>query len=342
VCHLSKSGVLDAVKHGWTVSADSTVEMIVSYRDEVWEPLFTLFPDPLPSEEGTVDAVELHVGRIRSTGIEPSEPYDLDGETQLFEYKIPVWPKPSLEVEFGAPRNLNRCAGIKEVLAVEAALVEEFRHELDQAESDLFDLQKEWREWVASEGVDSAAVILDWADGLRERAKTVNSARAAIAAGRSKSAIAGARDAAIRPSPDDDDLAHLMDTLCTEFEQLYETIETIEGAERRHIELSEAEGWVRAVGSPRLRKALQTGNLGNAMGAYRDERLAHDRPGWKWWDAKEVPVKTIVNPSESDLDELIVIQKLDPDAKLAFSPDLGSVITSTFLGRRIFKSMEPF
>jgi hypothetical protein len=344
ICHLSRAGVLDAVRHGWTVSSDSTVEVVVTPNSEVWDLVFELFPDPLPSNDGTVEAVQLVVGRSRTTQIDPSKPFDVDAQTSVFEEEILVWPKPEVVVDLGTPQKLDRFfSDVEGILRFEAGLVNEFTLSLDAAEREASDLNYQWQNWVGTEGVKSTKKILNWADDLAKRAADVSNPGVRLVVNRQRSEISKALNAVeAAPMPLDDAYIDLMDAVCKRFPSLCTAAEEIERGELRRKEVAEAEGWVRAVGSTRLRKALQTGTLASAMGAYRDERLSHERPGWSWWDVKQIPVKSIVNPSESDLDDLIEARSLDPDAKLAFNPNMGSVITSTFLGRPIIKSQEPF
>ena len=69
-------------------------------------------------------------------------------------------------------------------------------------------------------------------------------------------------------------------------------------ARRRSIE-----DWARAHGSERLRKATHLGMTENSEGIYRDERLAHEMPGWVWW-ARECELSDIRNPSLLGLEAL--------------------------------------
>ena len=50
----------------------------------------------------------------------------------------------------------------------------------------------------------------------------------------------------------------------------------------RDLEHGEAEAWIPANGSERLRLALALGEIDRTLAVYRDERLAVERPGWQF------------------------------------------------------------
>ena len=144
--------------------------------------------------------------------------------------------------------------------------------------------------------------------------------------------------AAESPECSDDVLARLMTSVEPVVRSVEELREHVTHAQDRITQIEEATQWVIRNGSPRLRKALQTGTLPQSLGAYRDERLALERPHWTWWDRQQNPVKSIVNPTEADLDALIEAHVLDPKAELMFMPGVGAVVTSTFLQRPIYRN----
>lgn len=82
-------------------------------------------------------------------------------------------------------------------------------------------------------------------------------------------------------------------------------------------EKAEVDAWIDAHGSRRL-KRCKAENV-DCIAAYRDERLAMDRPGWIW-DTADVPGsgKEPRNPPESAFDLLDEARKTDPAARLVF------------------------
>jgi hypothetical protein len=108
----------------------------------------------------------------------------------------------------------------------------------------------------------------------------------------------------------------------------------------RNAELADAERWVQQNGSPRLRKALETNLLRSAMGVYRDERLAQERPhgGWRWLPP-DLELKSIVNPTEEALDALLAARDQYPDSNSSLHYHQATrtpMIVSTFLDRTIY------
>lgn len=75
------------------------------------------------------------------------------------------------------------------------------------------------------------------------------------------------------------------------------------------------EEWARAHGSERLRKAVDLGLVAESEGIYRDDRLAHELPGWVWW-ARECELSKIRNPSVAGLDALERGRAIAADAQL--------------------------
>jgi hypothetical protein len=141
-------------------------------------------------------------------------------------------------------------------------------------------------------------------------------------------------------SADDSVLARFMEKLPSMYEAVSDAWKVGATEAARKAELGEAERWVREYGSQRLRKALETDLLRSAMGAYRDERLAQERPrgGWRWLPP-DVELKSIVNPSERALDALLAARTQYPrsDSSLHYDPATRSpVIVSTFLDRTIY------
>lgn len=124
-----------------------------------------------------------------------------------------------------------------------------------------------------------------------------------------------------------------------------------EEAERRAKERAaekareERDAWIRAHGSERLRLALDLGEISNAWGAYRDERLAVERPGWEWDHTDKEDDR--LNPSLDELRALAEARKTDPDVRLQSLPTdkededcnviWAPALASRFLGKPILR-----
>ena len=115
----------------------------------------------------------------------------------------------------------------------------------------------------------------------------------------------------------------------------------------------EKRAWIEAHGSPRLKRLLAEGIEHDAV--YRDERLAHDYPGWTWEedicgeDGGEYRLCDPRNAPEEALDLLDRARKTVPDAALAYYivygnddddgiVERGYVAKADFLGRTIITS----
>ena len=114
-------------------------------------------------------------------------------------------------------------------------------------------------------------------------------------------------------------------------------------ARRRRSQVDEAAEWVAEHGSARLKKAVEANVLEHSLGAYRDERLALERPGWMWVaqvDSKAME-KVAVNPSEEALTALLEARKADSHAYLAFHEgERVQVLVCSFMYRRIWRPID--
>lgn len=72
--------------------------------------------------------------------------------------------------------------------------------------------------------------------------------------------------------------------------------------------------WIAAHGSERLKRCLAEGI--ECRAAYRDERLAAERPGWVWADGSGGEVDAPRNPPAESFTVLDEARKTDPSAKL--------------------------
>jgi hypothetical protein len=113
--------------------------------------------------------------------------------------------------------------------------------------------------------------------------------------------------------------------------------------EARDKERQEALTWACMNGSSRLRMAVEARVLDTAMGIYRDERLAHERPGWMWVTPGDSSMlqKKGVNPSEEALIALLQARKRDPDAYICYHDKTGrQVLVGHLMNRPIWTPVE--
>lgn len=92
----------------------------------------------------------------------------------------------------------------------------------------------------------------------------------------------------------------------------------------------EAAIWTREHGSQRLRRIAEAGLLSSSLAVYRDERLALERPGWRWESSIPGERKDIRNASEEALNLLDVAQEHAPDASLAFYKVIHTMLDEGF------------
>lgn len=108
--------------------------------------------------------------------------------------------------------------------------------------------------------------------------------------------------------------------------------------------------WVDEFGSPRLQKAKVAGFLEHSVGVYRQERLALDRPGWKYVNLEQLSTSDqkrkycdINCPTEGALDAYLdATERYATEAwrvmlKTWYDLDEANtsteILTQTFLGR---------
>lgn len=342
-CHLSKKGILDGVRQG--VKASETVIHYLERGTDAWERFFELSPDPVYYGEGdphdSVVGARLVIGRQMSAVIAPRAPEALDVDWLDDDFDSPprVWRRPRMVVEFGSPDEVERFDSYlwpDDLLAHEQAAQERVKATFPALEAELAGILDEWRTWVRSEGIATATHLTEClAEFQRDQLLThsqVETAKAAI------QPLADLCEAIESGDDSDEELTALMGLLPPAHEAVQQASGHASNARSRKKELEEAAEWVRASGSTRLRKALDTGLLDKALGVYRDERLRSERPGWDWL-RKDEQLKDVVNPSEVDLDALLEARKIDRFAKLWFrTGDRTVIVTGLFMNRRVMIS----
>jgi hypothetical protein len=328
--------VLDALKHAIPVSDDQAIFWL-HQRHPLWDAMFELGPEPVYGDAGITNSVKLHVGRRRFAVVLNAKPVRLD---QWREPCVEVWHLPTVSVQLGPPQPLDACAGLGEVLAGEALAIVKFNEgPLQVANRSREARLANWREWVLNDGVRNAMVLRNYLSDLQVGAKVAQG----ITLDQLSTQVQIAMEKAESAPSDDDALEEFMVDVARVYSQTEDLEEAVEANRRREAELTKAAAWVKDKGSSRLRKALAANVLTESLGAYRDERIEAERPGWQWWRKTRDPaVKPIINPSEEDLDSLLVARELDPDAYLAYHPDLGPVVVAKYLDRHIIRQTGPF
>jgi hypothetical protein len=84
----------------------------------------------------------------------------------------------------------------------------------------------------------------------------------------------------------------------------------------RASEEAERRRWIEEHGSERLRRCLAEGIEHGAI--YRDERLALERPGWRWLEKVVGDTDEARNPPEEAFAVLDEARKIEPAAKLRY------------------------
>lgn len=110
--------------------------------------------------------------------------------------------------------------------------------------------------------------------------------------------------------------------------------------DRPSLDLTEMEKWVQDHGSPRLKKSYAAGLLPVSKGVYRSERLALERPGWRFFADKEpFRFSQIVNPHEDGLDALLDARDDWPTTRLVWLQPKDAPgeawLMDDYLGRQI-------
>ena len=115
-------------------------------------------------------------------------------------------------------------------------------------------------------------------------------------------------------------------------------------ANERRSAQDEAASWVAEHGSDRLKMAVEAGILHQAMGAYRDERLRAEHPGWMWVDRDDTGEldNKAMNPSE-DAIRLLLQARSTTDEKAYLAYHVGQklqFLVAGFLGRPIWRPVD--
>ncbi len=349
---LSELGLLDAVRQGETSATLDYRYLEPGSRE--WSKFFELDPQPVYSEASgygdgppTVVGAELVIGREILVEIVNRAPTNVDDFG--FDTTPPVWTGPELLVSYGGTDTagvFDRYLPLDELLTIESTRREAALGS-DSAESREFAaLVAAWREWTTSVGLQSAHDVLDAANSvMNDLPATEADVRSEVEAARDRlQAVVDEITVAVEMT--DELRGQLMSLIPKTWPTIDEGRRVAGASSARKKELAEATAWVADNGSLRLRKALQAGLLHTSLGAYRDERLAKERPGWSWRRQGE-EFKNAINPSEEALDALLKAKTVDQRASLMFRPESQEpVVVCWFLGRGIYLPVsapeEPF
>lgn len=337
VCYLSDKGILDAVRRGESVG--HIVSHYLESDDEIWERFFEFHPQPVFYGEGAGDdpviGADLVIGRPAKVAIVNRAPQEVGSFG--FDYDNPprVWHRPESTIEFGPREDAERLdvyLSPSELLDREAKARTRITREATEIAAKLPDILDRWRHWVKEDGLVSAHYVIDRVKAFDldllsyEQRDIIETAIEPLTT---------ACDLVEHGVDDDESLEELMVLLPAALSAAQDADGQVFRATRRKEELEEANRWVSENGSPRLRKALAAGMLSKSLGAYRDERLGAERPGWAW-SRQDEQFKDVVNPTETDLDALLAARKIDKYAALRFrTEDRTPVVTGQFLRRTI-------
>jgi hypothetical protein len=330
-CYLSQAGIRDAVRKGVL-----TGELAVHYLEPGsphWERFFSFQPELVYADDD-FGGPTVAVGTVLTIG-RPVEVVIDDADRDVIEIApfdfVETWRQPHKELKLGE----TPIKVFDAYLSVSELLDDETRSRsdaLELGERALSEAIGQWRRWIGEHGIryiDNAITA-----GENVNPKLVNGIQIEtlrVALDSLKSTLTE-----FYKSPDNDlSRSLLMDRFASTAPTIGEIAMAAVQSEIRLNELEEARRWIGENGSSRLRKAVELNLLQKSMGAYRDERLHVERPGWEWIDRSD-QMKDVLNPSEEDLDALALAKECDQWSQLRFNPsDRSTWIVGHFLRRRI-------
>ncbi len=352
ICHLSESGLRDAVRHG--EQARRTVTHHLYPGDEAWEEFHNLEPvlfyrngdEELDVKRHPVVAAEITVGRAIRYEISPDKPLNLYdytgwGADELLE-GMQTWTRPALATILGdrdEATELDSYLTVPELLAYERKLRD--RSGRSKSEEALRKAINEWRLWSKTKGASHVTDLVGAICDLSDDKNLLHGAKADLTRKTTDFLRIVGSDAQAVGRLDDDALNRVMTMLPEVYEAACDAAESVRNRVKQQTEAADARAWVSEHGSSRLRKAADAKLLSESLGAYRDERLGYELgDSWKWRPQKH-SVKGIVNPSEDALDALLIARERDPHANLWFeTPTQRPIVASTFLGREIYAYVD--
>lgn len=333
VCSLTERGVLDAIEHGISVESDRTARFSLKPSHPSWHEVFSLQPEPLREDgSGEIRSVQLRIGRMRSVEILHSEPEEVCNDPYLV-----LWPRPEIEVLVGAPVAQDHCPSLDGLLKLEREQIELARKAAEDLQLEAEKLiQYQWRAWVVSEGRENVTHLVEYLTELATESNDLQLGKPALALQKLVEEVEAAI-AEFGAAVDEDQLATFMSIACDAFAESQLYSEALANGRAKLTEVAEGAEWARIWGSKRLQLAVRAGLFDQSLGAYRDERLAADRPGWRWLTDKDRPLKDSLNPSEDEITALLEARRFDSGAELKFIPNVGTVVLSEFLHRSIVR-----
>src|ERR1039458_1996832 len=331
LCNLSPAGVRDAVRKGkWT---GETATHFLRPNSELWERFFELEPElEYETEEDGDDVAAgavLVIGRPIEIIVENSDQAIV--EISAFDF-VQTWRKPCKEIRLGDPsvaRKFDTYLSESELLEEETKLRTLALTESDESFRMLIGY---WRRWISEFGVKYVEETI--ATGEKIKVKFVPYLQRQELSNALDS-LKSAFDEFQNAPNDDSHRAALMDCFSSTCVTIGEIAMVAAKGESKAKEIAEAESWIAEYGSSRMRKAVELGLLQKSMGAYRDERLNLEPPGWAWIERGD-NLKDVVNPIEADLDALATARQIDTSSQLRFhSGDRMIWITGHFLNRQV-------
>jgi hypothetical protein len=331
VCNLSPAGVRDAVRKGkWT---GETATHFLQPNNELWERFFELEPDLEYETDEYGDVVAagavLVIGRPIEIIVENSDQSIV--EISAFDF-VQTWRKPFKEMRLGDPsvaRKFDTYLSESELLEEETKLRTLALTESDESFRMLIGY---WRQWIGEFGVKYVEEAITTGEKIDVKIVTYSQRKELSNALESLKTVFEE----FQNVPNDDShRAALMDCLSSTGVTIGEIAPAAALSESKAKEIAEAGYWIAEYGSSRMKKAAELGLLQKSMGAYRDERLNLERPGWSWIDRGD-NLKDVVNPSEADLDALAAARQIDTSSQLRFHSGHRSIwIIGHFLNREV-------
>ena len=328
---LSTAGQRDALRRG--VDPDPEVAYTVTPDDPLWERVVNLNPE-IPRRGDIV----VEVNRPPVFWIENGEPETADWFVK--DEDIPWWP-PEVKTGWGDSERLDEWPTPERMVEIAEAHRASIKYVDERAADEVDALLPAWQGWTSAFLDKRQKEYSEFIDdpGIREEVRERRLRDPDVQVFRH------AMDA-FNNAPDDPDVAKAAIKAGLKCKQRIEQVyEARDQTNQKKALIAEATAWVEQFGSDRLRKALAAGLIDVSLGAYRDERLTREHPGWDWYTSDIADTtKPINNPAENALDDLLEAREWYPAAQLRWWPreDGGyPIVVARFLDRAVFFACPP-
>ena len=307
-------------------------------QDDLWERAAAL---ELPL--GSASLIELPVNRRWHAEVRHQGPEEWSGQSPT---PLEVWPCPVVVTEWGAADPIEVFPlNDQELLEAEEQHQASWRKQVTSLERRVHRLLPNWRNWLLAFAQHCEQYWDRWTvggTGVTPEGEARADHPAMVAFRKGYEAL----------DPD-------APTAAAQAEELFQlTLQALdvahawsqeeESGKRQRTAARAAEQWVRNHGSSRLKKALQLGLLEQSLGAYRQERLEAEHPGWRWVAPGDATrLGTIQDPSEQALDALAAARQWSESAALHWYEGVGvedpagPVVVADFLEGRVMAPAGP-